>query len=960
MHEKKCFILIIFIFLCCNTSYGQLSNSTVKSGYIINFAKGIIWPEEKQTKELSIGVLGNPSIVRELKKMTNNNPIPGKTIVVFSYSKIKEIGDIHILFIDEKRNTDIERIFDEISGKRILLITDRCETKNSIMINFLESDSERAFEINKKNTEDAGLEILPKLLLYGGTEVDLRGIYIASEKQLDSVKVKVKRQKAELALQQQQIDKQKREIEEKQKTIRQQIAQIEKQKKDISSQQSKINSQKKELTDLFVEIEEQQTILKEKMAVLENQKEDILLQEEKIKKQQQEVEEYNNILSNQKDEIKNQQKRIDNQKNELKTHVATIKTQEVTIYIFIAFSLLIVVLVFFIFRGYKIKKEANKKLEEKNEAISLQNTEISQQKEEILVQTEKLELVNIELEKLSIVASETDNAVLIMDSHGNLEWINDSYTRMFGYTLEQLIDKRSHNIIGKNTPQHIRDKIEQSIETRETVNYEYLTTDSNGNEIWVYVTLTPILEQNGSVKKLIAIDSDITKLKAAEQEIIKQKEEIEKAYQDIKLLGEFGQKLTATLNLDWINNMIYDYVSSLMDTSAFGIGVYKPRTELIEFVGFMEKGEKVPYFTNSLEKENSLSVWCLKNQKSIFINNFNKEYRTYIEELPDMRTRETPASMIYLPLCIENKPIGIITVQSYDENAYTNNDLTMLRTLGSYIAIALDNANAYKIINTKNQHINSSIRYAQNIQKAILPIKKAIDQHFESFIIFRPKDVVSGDFYWYSHLPAVENLTAKTFIAVVDCTGHGVPGAFMSLIGNRLLNEIVNERKVTNPRKILELLNKGVIAALKQDQTDNNDGLDICLCCFEKNEEAKTMITFSGAKRPLIYYSQQQIQLLRGDRKSIGGIKSKRNKTEFTNQELILQKGDIAYLTSDGLIDQNAKNRKRFGTLRFIKLLKNNAKLSLEDQKHEIENALDFYQNKEEQRDDITVIGLKI
>ena len=200
------------------------------------------------------------------------------------------------------------------------------------------------------------------------------------------------------------------------------------------------------------------------------------------------------------------------------------------------------------------------------------------------------------------------------------------------------------------------------------------------------------------------------------------------------------------------------------------------------------------------------------------------------------------------------------------------------------------------------------------------------------------------------------------FIAVVDCTGHGVPGAFMSMIGNQLLNEIVNEKKIFEPHKILTQLNLGVIKALNQDTTNNNDGMDICLCSVAPNSNlTHYKITFAGAKRPLYYFKTQEKKLIKqtGSRMSIGG-RSKNSCINFTSKEIILQKNDLIYLTSDGYIDQNNKERKRFGTKHLENILNKITDRPLPEQKQVLEIELDKWQGTERQRDDITVIGIKI
>ncbi len=257
------------------------------------------------------------------------------------------------------------------------------------------------------------------------------------------------------------------------------------------------------------------------------------------------------------------------------------------------------------------------------------------------------------------------------------------------------------------------------------------------------------------------------------------------------------------------------------------------------------------------------------------------------------------------------------------------------------------------VLELQNKKINSSIQYAQNIQRAILPVKNQIKNLFDSFIIYRPKDIVSGDFYWFARLKD------KAFLAAVDCTGHGVPGAFMSMIGNSSLNEIVLEKQETEPSKILSLLNERIIESLRQDETENNDGMDVCFISIDlKSKE----IAFSGAKRPLFIYNKKTSILdeIKGDRISIGGAKNNKKGEAFNNHIIKAETGDILYLSSDGLTDQNNPERKRFGSSKLKEIIVENISEPMEVQKEVIEKELNEFQKDEEQRDDITLIGIKI
>jgi serine phosphatase RsbU (regulator of sigma subunit) len=265
-----------------------------------------------------------------------------------------------------------------------------------------------------------------------------------------------------------------------------------------------------------------------------------------------------------------------------------------------------------------------------------------------------------------------------------------------------------------------------------------------------------------------------------------------------------------------------------------------------------------------------------------------------------------------------------------------------------------------QIISDKNEQITSSIRYAKRIQQAILPLDTKLHSSLpHHFIIYRPKDIVSGDFYWY------RQINGKLLVAVVDCTGHGVPGAFMSMIGNTLLNDIVNEQKITDPAIILENLHAGVRSALKQEQdnVETDDGLDVCLCSLDtKNGK----LAFAGAKRPLYIVrngnpdnSSPELIELKGDHESVGG-RQKEEKRVFTRHEVELQTGDTVYLTSDGFSDQPNMQGKKFGSKWLKETFSLIASHSMSEQKSKLVNLLENHQWNEDQRDDITIIGIRI
>jgi serine phosphatase RsbU (regulator of sigma subunit)/tetratricopeptide (TPR) repeat protein len=263
----------------------------------------------------------------------------------------------------------------------------------------------------------------------------------------------------------------------------------------------------------------------------------------------------------------------------------------------------------------------------------------------------------------------------------------------------------------------------------------------------------------------------------------------------------------------------------------------------------------------------------------------------------------------------------------------------------------------YADLEEKNTHITDSIRYAQTIQNALLPTNALIASKFpENFIIFLPKDVVSGDFYWMNHTDDHK----KVFMAVVDCTGHGVPGAFMSMIGSSLLNQVVMEKGTHDPAKILEEINHGIIKSLRQADTTNTDGMDVVFCTIEPSEfDGRFTVKFCGAKNSLYYVSGGEFYEIKGDRKSIGGIQKEGGK-KFNTQTIQVKKGDILYLTTDGFVDTANEERKRYGTIRFKEVLLKNWDKSLSAQKDALLLSLREFQGNTPQRDDVTFVAIKV
>ena len=336
-----------------------------------------------------------------------------------------------------------------------------------------------------------------------------------------------------------------------------------------------------------------------------------------------------------------------------------------------------------------------------------------------------------------------------------------------------------------------------------------------------------------------------------------------------------------------------------------------------------------------------------------------------ISDLSNMKEASEKIDNQQRELQMQNEMLTLITAQMEVQQAGIKEQNDLLSTQHKQLEEqAKELKNAFdeleirnKQITTKTNYITDSIKYAQTIQEALLPSEQQMNGFFENFVIYRPKDIVSGDFYWFA---VNENYI---FTVMGDCTGHGVPGAFMSMIGVRLLGELITENKIDRPSVILEAMHDRIVAALKQDTTENTDGMDIAICRFKRvfDKDHDYEMKYAGAKQPVyvLRKGSQEVESFPSDRRGIGG-QTYSDVFFFEDHDYNLNIGDRVYLSTDGIKDQNNLLRKRFGTNRLKMVINYTSTEKIADQKRFIEEILNHWQGLEEQRDDISLWGFEL
>jgi serine phosphatase RsbU (regulator of sigma subunit) len=319
---------------------------------------------------------------------------------------------------------------------------------------------------------------------------------------------------------------------------------------------------------------------------------------------------------------------------------------------------------------------------------------------------------------------------------------------------------------------------------------------------------------------------------------------------------------------------------------------------------------------------------------------------------------------------VGDKVLGVITIQSFKKNAYLSYHLDIMKTLASYTAIALENANLYEnleekvksrtvevlkqkeIIEEKNKNITDSIKYAEKIQKALLPneldVKKDLPQ---SFVYYKPKDIVSGDFYWHTHINDL------VIFAVADCTGHGVPGAFMSAICNDLMNQVIRDEQITSPGRALTLLDVKLRMLLKKSADQGaNDGMDIALCALNLRTN---VLLYAGAHRPMLIVRGEECLEFKPTKHSIGGYNA--GEKVFDDHRIELRVDDVIYLFTDGYTDQfGGPKGKKFKYKQLRALLASISNQPMKEQLGLLDKAILEWREMHEQVDDILLFGVKV
>ena len=546
-------------------------------------------------------------------------------------------------------------------------------------------------------------------------------------------------------------------------------------------------------------------------------------------------------------------------------------------------------------------QEMSNELKEKQEVLRQNAEEMQATQEELKRSNQKLEEqieeVNRTQKRMQLLLENASEVITIYEEDESIRYISPSVESILGYGQKEMIGKSDIDKVHPDNREIFKElfsKMKASPDEKVTVQYEYRAKD--GTFMWIESTGTNCMS-NQAIHGFILNSRDITERRRAEQE--------QRMRSKMQALSENSLDLITRLegeSISYINPIIEEYT-----------------------------GQKPSFFLNRKVKETDLDASVLEGWLKVVetVNATNEKASTEMDFPSNMGTRIMQVNAI--PEFDELNKLESVLVVSHD---ITERKMIELE------------------IQNKNKKITASINYAKRIQNAILPNNRVISKALpDSFILYKPRDVVSGDFPWFVQMKD------EIFIAAVDCTGHGVPGALLSLIGYFLLNDIVRSRKITEPGKILDMLDEGVTTTLRQDEdATTKDGMDIALC---KINVTTREVEYAGAHRPLYIMKNGVMEEVKGNKFPIGGGIFK-NQTNFTNTKIKMQKGDSIYFSSDGFPDQfGGPEGRKFGPRRVREIIEQVHTKNMADAMTTFDNDWEGWRDATKQTDDVLLIGIK-
>ncbi len=539
---------------------------------------------------------------------------------------------------------------------------------------------------------------------------------------------------------------------------------------------------------------------------------------------------------------------------------------------------------------------------------------------------------------------------------GELIYVNKMFEKMFGYPIDKLIENPL--MWTDNIHPEDKERVVSAFKEKAFVgsfNEEYRIV-VDGHNRWIHSIAYPIHNDEGEVIKLSGTSRDITEAKLTETAINKLNDQLK----SVNILNQ------TVLNNGDLGNELYAIVEKLFagkTIKRLNITIYDFENDIVKFHFIQDNNIRI--YDNKefpLDSISTVNLHKLSKGEFVLVGDIN-EQEVISDSDKKMLDNGINAYMMY-PLIHNNALLGSLNLSFYEKFELDFDRVKFLKMLAEGISISIyqkllqeEIERDRKKLEEYNKDISDSISYAKKFQTARLPEISDLTEQFSSAdVIYLPRDIVSGDFYWTGRV------NDTLLFAAGDCTGHGVPGAFMTLLFNFLLDKIVLEQSQTEPARILELLDSGIkdyfAASAEESDAQIQDGMDIALAKYNLKDQS---LTYSGARRPLFIYrkASQTVDIVAGSKISIG--ESNESGFGFNTEHIQYEKGDIIYLFSDGFVDQfGGPDNRKYGKRRLFNLLENIGHKNAHVQKGIILQEFIDWQADQDQIDDVVMLIIEL
>lgn len=547
-----------------------------------------------------------------------------------------------------------------------------------------------------------------------------------------------------------------------------------------------------------------------------------------------------------------------------------------------------------------------------------------------------------DLQQLSLVAEKTSNGVLITDADARVIWANQGFLDMLEIPFEALIGNRPRDLFLPAEDNHLE------VLNGQNFNVELEIMTYKKNRKWISITNTTIKSPNGGAIQQIELITDISERITSRNQIEIQSQKLEEYSKDLEFQNTLKEMLMQTQNIQdvTLNALAFIFIQY---ENAHHIAMLFPDATEQQLSGYFLQKEQLEREDYDIQDISSYEI-CKKGEIYICRNIEELEVKSKSDLI---NLEKGIRSYIILPIIYQQNFLGLLMLGFNSPFNLSEKQIAGLNGSCQIISISIRQIQLQESLQNKTEDLLSSISYAKYIQESILPDLKTFSEHISNVsLLYRPKDLVSGDFYW------CKETKTHSFIAVADCTGHGVPGAFLTLLGMNILEQLVGIEQLSDPSEILKKLDRRMFEMLNHSHTDSviSDGMEIALCVFDRQSK---QMAYSGAGLGVLYFKDDIEIHIRGQRVSIADARTE--EYPFENKVIDITGDEYFFMATDGYQDQLGGSRyKRFSKNSLIQLLNSNKALPPQVQEIVLEKTIEDYMADYPQIDDFTVIGFQI